>query len=388
MKRTISLLICLCMIASAFSFISSAAPATEGKCGDNVFWSFDAETGELVIEGEGAMYDYEPRLVPWMDLEVKGVDICDGITHIGRAAFAGFNQLTEITMSDSVLSIGKYAISDCPMLTDLKISESLISVATFGIAWCEKLTSVRIPATLESIGYKAFCGLSGLSSLTADSENRRYVSINNCLIDKKLGELVAACSISVIPNDGSVVTIASGAFALQQIESVFIPSSVQEIREDAFFSCGTLTDVYYGGGQKEWSSLRSNSATGDDYGNTDLFNACIHYGSVPAGENCSHEWTKLSKKDATYTRSGEITYICNKCHETKTENIPTLISDIAGDADGDGIVSMKDLLHIRKILAGADGIDEAYFANADLNGDGALNMKDVLFMRRTLSAAN
>ncbi len=64
---------------------------------------------------------------------------------------------------------------------------------------------------------------------------------------------------------------------------------------------------------------------------------------------------------------------------TAPKTQPTVI---AGDANDDGAVNMKDVLTIRKHLAGISvTLNEKA---ADLNGDGAVNMKDVLALRRQL----
>ena len=54
-----------------------------------------------------------------------------------------------------------------------------------------------------------------------------------------------------------------------------------------------------------------------------------------------------------------------------------------GDANGDGNVNMKDVLLMRKYLAGMDVTYNA--ANSDCNGDGVVNMKDVLLLRKFLA---
>ena len=58
-----------------------------------------------------------------------------------------------------------------------------------------------------------------------------------------------------------------------------------------------------------------------------------------------------------------------------------------GDVDGDSQVTMKDVLKLRKIIAGADNIAPELFVNADLDFDEGLSMKDVLKLRKVLAGA-
>lgn len=60
-----------------------------------------------------------------------------------------------------------------------------------------------------------------------------------------------------------------------------------------------------------------------------------------------------------------------------------LTSVIYGDANGDEAVNMKDVLVMRKYIAGWN-ID-INIENADINSDGSINMKDVLFLRKHLA---
>lgn len=56
---------------------------------------------------------------------------------------------------------------------------------------------------------------------------------------------------------------------------------------------------------------------------------------------------------------------------------------IRGDVDGDCSITMKDVLALRKLIAGA--AEEDGSAGADVNGDGDVNMKDVLALRKILA---
>ncbi len=63
------------------------------------------------------------------------------------------------------------------------------------------------------------------------------------------------------------------------------------------------------------------------------------------------------------------------------------VADIAGDADGDGNVTMKDVLLIRRGLAGAFDLKGKEALCADYDGNGDLNLKDVLAVRKALAGA-
>ena len=62
-------------------------------------------------------------------------------------------------------------------------------------------------------------------------------------------------------------------------------------------------------------------------------------------------------------------------------------SFLQGDADGNGSLNMKDVLLLRKVIAGAEKLDMRFFANADLDGNGDINMKDVLKLRKIIAGA-
>ena len=60
-----------------------------------------------------------------------------------------------------------------------------------------------------------------------------------------------------------------------------------------------------------------------------------------------------------------------------------LVTPLYGDANDDGVINMKDVLLLRKYLAGMT--QELDKVNADANEDGSLDMKDVLIIRKYLA---
>lgn len=91
-----------------------------GKCGDDVYFDFDAETGTLVISGTGEMYDYEMSYsgtvsdVPFFSYakSIKKIIIEDGVTGLGLwTAFCAEN-VEEIHFPASVTKIPDSSLPD------------------------------------------------------------------------------------------------------------------------------------------------------------------------------------------------------------------------------------------------------------------------------------
>lgn len=91
---------------------TAAIPQTlNGVWNETVTWSLDVETDTLTISGSGEIPNN--AVIRNIGIRsaflVKAVIIEDGITRIGRSAFAGCTRLENISISSSVTSIGSYA---------------------------------------------------------------------------------------------------------------------------------------------------------------------------------------------------------------------------------------------------------------------------------------
>lgn len=116
-------------------------PVLDEWCGDKVKWVFDALTGEMVIYGQGAMYDYDKGYPLWSwHNELKHVTklvISNGVTYVGKEAFYGNSSIKELEIADSVKTIGDHAFQ----CIDL-----------------DKADAFTIPSGVEIIGCDAFAG--------------------------------------------------------------------------------------------------------------------------------------------------------------------------------------------------------------------------------------
>ena len=79
----------------------------------------------------------------------------------------------------SVKSIGWSAFEGCTGLTSITIPSSVTSIGNSAFEDCTGLTSITIPSSVTSIGYEAFYGCTGLTSITAC---KMELSEYNCVI--------------------------------------------------------------------------------------------------------------------------------------------------------------------------------------------------------------
>ena len=140
-----------------------------------------------------------------------------------------------------------------PLIKCANVPECTINIQSYAFSNCTDLTSVVIPASVTDIGRFAFDGCVNLKSITVESENHVYHSSGNCLIKTADKTLVWGCDNCEIPCDGSVTTIAYGAFCDRG--SIVIPRSVTKIEECAFYG-SDVREVYYCGSKSEWDKIQ------------------------------------------------------------------------------------------------------------------------------------
>lgn len=141
-----------------------AASTDSDSCGAALTWALEAD-GTLVISGTGKMDAFEDGAQPWADRrdEITSVVVEAGVTTIGKYAFSGCVNLTDVTLPNTVSSLGEYAFSGCTGLTDFSIPDSVTNLPKTpdGIyadtyfcsvfADCTSLRSVEIGANLKTL---------------------------------------------------------------------------------------------------------------------------------------------------------------------------------------------------------------------------------------------
>ncbi len=272
---------------SAFSgcsgLTSVTIPNSVTRIGNNAFAHCSGLTS-IVVSSGNTVYDSRNNCNAIIHTETntliagcQNTIIPNSVTSIDLYAFYGCSGLTSITIPNSVTSIGYSAFWGCSGLTSITVSSgntvfdsrnncnaiihtetnTLIagcqntiipnSVTYIGFSafyGCSGLTSITIPNSVTSIGEWAFAACSGLTSITVSSGNTVYDSRNNCnaIIHTATNTLIAGCQNTIIPN--SVTYIGFYAFAgCSGLTSITIPNSVTGIGDQAFAGCSGLTSI-------------------------------------------------------------------------------------------------------------------------------------------------
>ena len=88
--------------------------------------------------------------------------------------------------------------------------------------------------------------------------------------------------------------------------------------------------------------------------------------------------------EPTYDTEGIKEYTCTLCSYTKAETVPHLERPPVGDVNGDNLVDMRDSLAIKLHVADSTKDDE-YIAEMDVNEDGKINAKDLLIIKKIIA---
>ena len=88
MKKLFSVFLSVLLVLQLVVPVWAAEVVASGECGSGVSWVL-ADDGTLLIAGSGKMYDYASGSdAPWAGLNVTGVAVGEGVTYIGKNAFA------------------------------------------------------------------------------------------------------------------------------------------------------------------------------------------------------------------------------------------------------------------------------------------------------------
>ena len=265
-------------IIPALGTIEDSSVIVSGTCGTNATWTYNTETGALIISGTGAIANYKSAQThPWEIYEddIKSIVINDGITKIGNYAFDNFGSLMYVSIPDSVTEIGSNVFK-----------------------YCTNLRSIVIPNSVYTLNYSAFEGC----------KNLVYITLSNSISYIQDTTFKGCSSLTHVTLPDSVYYINASAFSgCTSLKSITIGKNVVAIYNNAFNECTALKDVYYTGTEDQWKGISI-----DTTGNTALQNATMHNNSTgdTGGASHKHDLT-VETLEPTCTENGYLLYTCD-----------------------------------------------------------------------------
>ena len=165
------------------------------------------------------------------DGKLSILDLSEAKIVAGGSAYVSNSDSYWYTSNDE---LGYYAFDGCSGLTSLTIPSGVTSIGDRAFYGCSGLTSLTIPSGVTSIGNGAFSGCSGLTSLTIPSG---VTSIDN-------GAFYGCSGLTSLTIPSGVTSIRDYAFAgCSGLISLTIPSGVTWIGQSAFEGCSGLTSL-------------------------------------------------------------------------------------------------------------------------------------------------
>ena len=190
---------------------------------------------------------------------LKTVNIGNNVTIIPSDAFSGCTGLSSITIPESVTSIGSNAFYNTawynnqpdglvyagkvaykykgtmPSNTSIVLKEGTLSIGYSAFSGCTGLTSITIPDSVTNIGEDAF-----YNTAWYNNQPDGLVYAGKVAYGYK-GEMPS--NTSIVLKEGTLGIGDSAFFGCKGLTSITIPDSVTSIGENAFGYCTNLADV-------------------------------------------------------------------------------------------------------------------------------------------------
>ena len=128
---------------------------------------------------------------------VTNVIIPDGVTRVGRRAFAYCTSLKTITIPSSVTVIGADAFRSCRNLASVTISDGVRTIGDEAFYFCDALKSVVIPNSVTEIGNSTFEYCTSLASVYCKPTTPPYIGYDVFNNNNKDGRYIYVPSASV-----------------------------------------------------------------------------------------------------------------------------------------------------------------------------------------------
>ena len=149
---------------------------------------------------------------------------------IGTGAFNSCNKLSNVNMTENIKSIGGYVFADCPQIKNITLPESVTYIGAYFISGTG-IETITIPKGVENVGVE-----------THGDYGKAYGPLTGA---KELREVIFEDGIKKIPSYmcSTIYDYEWSKDTINNIKSIHIPDSVEEIGESAFYGCNKIENI-------------------------------------------------------------------------------------------------------------------------------------------------
>ena len=221
--------------ANAIPFVNLSSLSC--KCGDNLIWTLNTNTGAATITGTGPMWNYNHNSSNWSPTTmykdiITSVTFDDRATTVGNWFFDGCKYLTSVHLPASLVRVGSNAFRGCTGLQDITIPEGVKSIGVSAFINCTGLTGIKLPLSVTEIGVYAFSGCVNL--YTAEIPNP------DCVIGNEAYNVFEGTSLLILKGHYCSTTEDYACNAPHAMEHLtpfpgfFLPENLTAIEGEAF----------------------------------------------------------------------------------------------------------------------------------------------------------
>ena len=229
MRRKIKILtgvLLLCITAAAVLYPLSYAAAESASAAD-----FQMK-GDTLVKYTGT---------------ASAVSLPTSVKEIGREAFAGHSELVKVQIPGYVERIDSNAFNGCSSLETIAIPDTVTAIGNGAFAGCSSLKSISLGKKFKTLGNGVFADCVSLTSASVSRDNTEYSYEDGVIYskDKKIAyAMLPGYESDTYRMPSSVEEIKSNAFwGCQKLKKVEVGSRVTEIPDYAFSNCTNLEKV-------------------------------------------------------------------------------------------------------------------------------------------------
>ena len=224
------------------------------------------------------------------------ITLPNNIEYLHSSLLKGYDGVETLILNEGLTHIYSNAFDSVPNLKNLYLPASLSYVSSNTFGQCEILQNVYYYGTIESLlsinfeNWEQDNPIKNSLSFYMKDSNNEWNSLTEAVIPSSMtsvdfNRLNSISSIKTLRLEEGTKVINDWALAyLSNIETIYLPSTLEKINYDPFFESNSLNTIYYNGSISDWVNIEFTDMTSNPMYRVDNFYFV----------NESNEWEKIS----------------------------------------------------------------------------------------------